>query len=94
MITNVRHVKALKDAFQSMSMVKSSIENGMPEDFYSIDLMDAYEKLGPVSYTHLLKNPKGQPESFPQVKTAKNSPHVIHKFSTGFPRKNPQTTAG
>ena len=46
MITNVRHVKALKDAFQSMSMVENSIENGMPEDFYSIDLMDAYEKLG------------------------------------------------
>ena len=46
MITNVRHVRALKDAFESMSMVEKSIENGMPEDFYSIDLMDAYEKLG------------------------------------------------
>ena len=46
MITNVRHVKALKDAFESMSMVENSIQNGMPEDFYSIDLMDAYEKLG------------------------------------------------
>ena len=46
MITNVRHVKALKDAFESMSMVENSIENDMPEDFYSIDLMDAYEKLG------------------------------------------------
>ena len=46
MITNVRPVKALKDAFESMSMVENSIENGMPEDFYSIDLMDAYEKLG------------------------------------------------
>ena len=46
MITNVRHVKALKDAFESMSMVENSIENGMPEDFYSIDLMDAYETLG------------------------------------------------
>ena len=46
MITNVRHVKALKDAFESISMVENSIENGMPEDFYSIDLMDAYEKLG------------------------------------------------
>ena len=27
-------------------MVENSIENGMPEDFYSIDLKDAYEKLG------------------------------------------------
>ena len=49
MITNVRHVKALKDAFESMSMVENSIENGMPEDFYSIDLMDAYEELGNIT---------------------------------------------
>jgi tRNA modification GTPase len=27
-------------------MVLESIENGMPEDFYSIDLTDAYEHLG------------------------------------------------
>ena len=26
--------------------MKQSIEEGMPEDFYSIDLMNAYEKLG------------------------------------------------
>ena len=49
MITNVRHVRALKDAFESMSMVEKSIENGMPEDFYSIDLMDAYESLGNIT---------------------------------------------
>ncbi|MCI7795623.1 MAG: tRNA uridine-5-carboxymethylaminomethyl(34) synthesis GTPase MnmE [Lachnospiraceae bacterium] len=46
MITNVRHAKALKEALESIRMVKQSIEEGMPEDFYSIDLMNAYEKLG------------------------------------------------
>lgn len=45
-ITNVRHKEALEQAFKSLYMVKESIENGMPEDFYSIDLMNAYEQLG------------------------------------------------
>ena len=27
-------------------MVLQSIEDGMPEDFFSIDLLDAYEHLG------------------------------------------------
>lgn len=45
-ITNVRHKEALEQAFKSLNMVKESIENGMPEDFYSIDLMNAYEQLG------------------------------------------------
>ena len=39
-------------------------------------------------------NPKGQPGSFPQAKIRKNHPHFIHKFSTGFPRKNPQAYCG
>lgn len=46
MITNVRHAQALREAYDSVLMVKRSIEDGMPEDFYSIDLMNAYEKLG------------------------------------------------
>ena len=46
MITNVRHTQALHDAYDSILMVKRSIEDEMPEDFYSIDLMNAYEKLG------------------------------------------------
>ena len=46
MITNIRHKTALADAKNSLSMVLASIESGMPEDFYSIDLMNAYEKLG------------------------------------------------
>ena len=45
-ITNLRHKEALMDAKQSLIMVKQSILNDMPEDFYSIDLMNAYTSLG------------------------------------------------
>lgn len=45
-ITNVRHKAALEEAKQSLNMVKESIDHQMPEDFYSIDLMNAYEQLG------------------------------------------------
>jgi tRNA modification GTPase len=45
-ITNQRHKTSLKQASDSLQMVLESIENGMPEDFYSIDLTDAYEHLG------------------------------------------------
>lgn len=46
LITNVRHAQALKEALDGVQMVEKSIEDGMPEDFFSIDLMNAYEKLG------------------------------------------------
>ena len=45
-ITNVRHKEALQEAFDSLKLVEKSIEDGMPEDFYSIDLMSAYASLG------------------------------------------------
>ena len=45
-ITNVRHKEALQDAYNSLLQVQKSIEDQMPEDFYTIDLMNAYEKLG------------------------------------------------
>ena len=45
-ITNARHKEALKEAYESLSLVKNSIELGLPEDFFSIDLMNAYESLG------------------------------------------------
>ncbi len=48
-ITNVRHKTALLDARESLKKVLQSIENQMPEDFYSIDLMDAYEALGSIT---------------------------------------------
>lgn len=47
-ITNVRHKEALKNALKSIQMVEESAGNQMPEDFYSIDLMDAYEQLGTI----------------------------------------------
>lgn len=46
LITNVRHARALEQAYESIHMVEESIRTQMPEDFYSIDLMDAYETLG------------------------------------------------
>lgn len=45
-ITNLRHKEAIQDAYRSMLMVKESLLNDMPEDFYSIDLMSAYASLG------------------------------------------------
>lgn len=45
-ITNVRHKEALMEAAESLRLVKNSIEMDMPEDFFSIDLMNAYESLG------------------------------------------------
>ena len=47
-ITNVRHKNALEETAKSLKMVINSIENGMPEDFFSIDLMNAYEELGSI----------------------------------------------
>ena len=48
-ITNIRQKNALEQALESMKKVIQSIEDGMPEDFYSIDLMDAYESLGSIT---------------------------------------------
>ena len=45
-ITNIRHKNSLQEAHNSLQLVKQSIEDGMPEDFYSIDLMNAYQELG------------------------------------------------
>lgn len=45
-ITNMRHKEAVQNAYESLLMVKQSLDNQMPEDFYSIDLMSAYASLG------------------------------------------------
>lgn len=47
-ITNARHKTALEEALESLKMVRESIETGMSEDFFSIDLMSAYESLGKI----------------------------------------------
>lgn len=47
-ITNIRHKQLLADAAESLKLVKNSIEQQLSEDFYSIDLMNAYELLGEI----------------------------------------------
>lgn len=47
-ITNIRHKNALAESSRSLRMVLDSIENGMPEDFFTIDMMNAYEELGTI----------------------------------------------
>lgn len=46
LITNIRHKEALQESYDSLLLVKKSVEEEMPEDFYSIDLMSAYSALG------------------------------------------------
>ena len=45
-LTNVRHLNCVNDSLSFLENVLVSIENGMPEDFYSIDLLGAYSSLG------------------------------------------------
>ena len=45
-ITNATHKNAIRNSCESLKLVINSIENCMPEDFFSIDLMNAYEQLG------------------------------------------------
>lgn len=45
-ITAERHREALQNAADSLREVQKSVEAGMPEDFFSIDLLNAYRELG------------------------------------------------
>ena len=45
-ITNARHKSLLEQALESLNRVEDSLEEGLSEDFFSIDLMSAYESLG------------------------------------------------
>ena len=47
-ITNMRQKEALQEGYASLQQVEESIKNQMPEDFFSIDLMNAYEVLGQI----------------------------------------------
>lgn len=47
-ITNIRHKHKLEESIQSLNQVINTIDLGMPEDFYTIDLMNAYESLGEI----------------------------------------------
>ncbi len=46
MLTNIRHKEEVLKAVSSLGLVLKSIEEGLPEDFYTVDLMDAYRFLG------------------------------------------------
>ena len=48
LITSLRQKEALSEALESLKKVEESIESGLPEDFYSIDLTDAYTLLGSI----------------------------------------------
>ena len=45
-LTSARHKAALDSAYRSLELVLCSIAAGMPEDFFTIDMMSAYEQLG------------------------------------------------
>lgn len=45
-LTSMRHKEAVESAIVSLKNVVDTINAGMPEDFYTIDMMDAYKKLG------------------------------------------------
>ena len=48
-ITNLRQKADLTEARESLLKVQESLEMDMPEDFYSIDLMSAYEARGAIT---------------------------------------------
>lgn len=45
-LTSMRHREAVENAYLSLKQVMQTILDGMPEDLYIIDMMDAYQKLG------------------------------------------------
>ena len=48
-VTSARHKNALEQALSSLKLVQNSIAQGLPEDFFSIDLQDAYQSLGEIT---------------------------------------------
>ena len=47
-ITNIRHQEIINETLESMEMCISSIDEGYEEDFFTIDLLNAYEALGEI----------------------------------------------
>ena len=45
-LTGIRHKEAVISAIESINAVLQAIDDYMPEDFYTIDMMDAYKELG------------------------------------------------
>lgn len=47
-LTNERQREAVRNAVQSLELVRGSIADGMSEEFFSLDLMNAYSELGKI----------------------------------------------
>ncbi len=47
-LTAMRHREAVREALEALRLVQHSIEAGLSEDFYTIDLMTAYTALGKI----------------------------------------------
>ena len=47
-ITNLRHKALLQNAYDSLKLVRDSISKDLSEDFYTVDLNDAYASLGEI----------------------------------------------
>ena len=45
-LTSIRHRNAVEAAVNSLKQVVQTVDDGMPEDFYTIDMMEAYRSLG------------------------------------------------
>ena len=45
-LTDIRHKEAVEDAVSSLKQAVATMKAGLPEDFVTIDMMDAYIKLG------------------------------------------------
>jgi tRNA modification GTPase len=55
-IHNVRHKQSLEKAHNSIEQVMNSIDMGMPEDCWAIDLHDVYEAFGEVTGDHVTED--------------------------------------
>ena len=49
MISNVRHIALMQEAYNLINQAQASIENGMPIDFIATDLRGAWEALGEIT---------------------------------------------
>ena len=47
-LSNERQKQAVSEAYESLLRVKESYDLGVGEDFYTIDMMNAYEQLGSI----------------------------------------------
>lgn len=49
LVTNVRHYRALKDAYESLLKVKNGLDTSLPTDLISADLHEAVNALSSIT---------------------------------------------